>query len=268
MKKVFVGAALAALTVVVSACSGGSDDPFGPDPDYGAVRAHFDHPDGTIGSGNLADVMSRSSGSGDANVGGVFGGGSSSSSSSSSNTGGITSKSLHFLSNDTAFHCSALESGQQSGTCSCPSGGSFTYAIDGQSSGSGQSRSSDATMKFSIDACASGDTVVSGKEFLHISTSSNAQQGGTVDYSMLFVVNATIVKAGVTHTLDIEEEYGNGKVDLAVHVDDGWVVVSASGSAGNGSLTIRDRNGTWTCTSTNGAGTCTSDSGKTFEWHG
>jgi hypothetical protein len=263
MKKVFVGAALAALAVVVSACSSGSDDPFGAEPDYGAVRAHFDHPDGTIGSGNLSDVMARSSGSGDANVGGVFGGGSSSS--SSSNSGGITSKSLHFLSNDTAFHCSALEAGQQSGSCACPSGGSFSYEIDGQSSGSGQSRSSDATMKFSIDACASGDTVVSGKEFLHISTSS---QSGTVDYSMLFVVNATIVKAGVTHTLDLEEEYANGKVDLAIHVDDGWVVVSASGSAGNGTLTIRDRNGTWTCSSQNGAGTCTSDSGKSFDWHG
>jgi hypothetical protein len=263
MTKVAFVLGVSAISFVVGCGSSSSGDPFGAEPDYGAVKAHFDHPDGTFGSGNAASVFASSTGSGSANVGNVFAPSGGSSSPGGGNVA-TKSKSLRILGDGSAFHCTALEAGQRSGSCACPTSGSFSYQIDGAQTASGQS--SDVTMKLRIDACAAGDTVVDGHEFLHMTSSS---AGGNASYSMLFVVDIDVRKGAESHHWDLQESYSNGKVELAARVDDGWVVVVASTSSDgtSGTFTVRDRNGSWTCTETAGAGSCTSDKGAHVDWH-
>jgi hypothetical protein len=255
MHKGFGVCAAVAVAFAVAACgsSGSGSDPFGAEPDYNAVQGHFDHPDGTFNGGNAGSVMGNATGSADANVGGVFSGGGTSTSGS-----GVQQKALHILGGTTSSQlaCSDLQAGNRTGSCTCPSGGSFSYEVDG----GGSQSNSDFTMKLRMNACASQDVVVDGTEFLHMVSSQGA--GGAQSFNMLFVVTATVSKGGVTHTLDLAEQVdSSGTLRLAVKVDDGWVVVSVKEGASGVTYEVKDKDGTWTCNYQNGAGTCTSDHG-------
>ncbi len=249
-KKSLVACGVVAMAMLVGCGSGGSSDPFGSEPDYNEVQGHFDHPDGTFNGSNAGAVFNNANGSGDANVGGVFSGGSASSSSS-----GVQQKALHILGGNAQLSCSDLQAGNRSGSCACPSGGSFSYEVDG----GGDQSNSDMTMKLRMNACASDDVVVDGSEFLHMSETKDPS--GQAQLRMLFVIRATVKKGADTHTLDLAEEYDNGTLQIAVKVDDGWVAVVIKQSANGTTYQVRDKDGTWTCNYQNGSGTCTSDKG-------
>jgi hypothetical protein len=248
-KGLFACSVLTTLGLMGCGSSSSGSDPFGQEPDYNEVQGHFDHPDGTFNAANASGVLGNANGSGDANAAGVFTGGSSSSSS------GVQQKALKILGGNPQLSCADLSAGHESGSCACPSGGSFDYQL----SGAGGQSNADVTMKVHLNACASNDVVVDGSEFLHMTSSKNAS--GQTDFTMLFVVKATVQKGAETHTLDIAEEYGNGEVRIAVKVDDGWVTVVIKSNGSTGSYEVRDKNGTWTCTYDSTGGSCTSSNG-------
>lgn len=260
MKNVLGFVATAALALAMGGCGSSSEgDGFGPDPDLASVQSRFDKPDGTFNANNASRVF-ESGTNGSSSASDLNFGGSGSSSSSSSST---KSLGLHVLDaasgKSSPFSCTALQSGQQSGSCSCPSGGSIDYRI----SSSGQGSSREGLMKFRMNACSSGDTTIDGSEYLDIHSDTTDPKHPS--FNMLLMVDATVTRAGQTHRLDLQARYSNGSAEIAVKVDDGWVVVSAkSGADGkSGSWSVRDRNGSWTCTTSNGHGTCSSDKGET-----
>jgi len=237
--------------VVLVGCGSSSSgsDPFGGEPDYNEVQSRFDNPTGTFNSGNAANVIGNATGSGDANAAGVFSGGSTSSS-------GVQQKALHILGGANAqTTCADLEAGNRSGSCSCPSGGSFDYAVEG----GGDQNNADVTMKIRLNACSSNDVTVDGSEFMHMTSSKNA--AGQSELRTLFVVKANVKKGAETHSLDIAEELDAGTLRIAVKVDDGWVTVTIRSTGTGGSYEIRDKDGTYTCTYDNGQGQCTSSKG-------
>ena len=104
--------------------------------------------------------------------------------------------------------------------------------------------------------------MIDGTEYIDIRTDTTDQKKPV--FSMLLVIDATVTRAGVTKHIDLQSRYSNGGAEIAVKVDDGWVVVSIKSSGGNsGTLTVRDKNGSWTCTAEDGHGTCASDKGET-----
>ena len=262
MKIVLGLVSTAALALVLGGCGSSSSggDGFGPDPDVTSVQNRFDKPDGTFSAGNAADVFKRGMDGSSSAAGLDFSG-----SSGSSSGGSVTKKNvgLHVLDaasgSSSPFHCIALQSGQESGSCDCPAGGSIDYAV---SSSGAQGGERDGLLKFRLNACATGDAVIDGSEYIDIRTDTSDQAHPL--YSLLFLVDATVTKAGVAHHVDVQARYSNGAAEIAVKVDDGWVVVSIKSSANgeSGSWSVRDKNGSWTCTETNGHGTCSNDKGE------
>ncbi|MBX3187700.1 MAG: hypothetical protein KF819_11820 [Labilithrix sp.] len=231
----------------------GSDDEFGPAPDLSAAHERFDRPDGTFNGANAKGVIE----SGSKGTSGLdFTGRSSDSSGSGTKpkSGGL--KLADADSDDSPFQCDALLSGQQTGSCACPSGGSMNYAMSG-----GQG---DSLIRIRLDRCAMDDTVIDGHQYMSMRTNNGA-------YTMLFVIDATVTSEGRSERVQLQSRFTDGETELAVHVDDGWVVVSIKRDAAGGGVTysVRDRNGTSTCVfegGENGRGQCTSSNGETFSW--
>jgi len=261
MKIVLGIVATAALALAMGGCGSSSegDDGFGSEPDLAGAHARFDHPDGTFSSGNAASILDRGTEGSSSAEGLNFGAPTGSGSSTTTKSVG-----LHVLDatsgRSSPFNCNAFTSGQQTGSCTCPGGGSIDYALrtDG---GAGASRS--AVMKIRMNACASADSLIDGTEYLDIRTDTTDQQHPV--FSLLLVVDAQVTHAGVSKHIDLQSRYSNGAAEIAVKVDDGWVVVSIKSSSNgeSGSWTIRDKNGSWTCTVDSGHGSCTSDKGET-----
>jgi hypothetical protein len=260
--KILLGfAATAALALALGGCASSSDDGdgFGPDPDLTGVRSRFEQPDGTFSEANASKVFEQgtngSSSAGDLNLSGTG-----SSGTSTKKTMGLQlldATSLHPTSSGFAG-CSALASGQQSGSCACPGGGSIDYVI--RASGQGGAASG-GLVKFRMNACSSGDTTIDGSEYIDIHTDTSNQQHPL--YSMLLVLDATVTNKAGTKKIDLQWRYANGATEIAAKVDDGWVVVSIKQSSTGGTWTVRDRNGSYTCTVDSGHGSCTSDKGVT-----
>jgi hypothetical protein len=264
MKIVLGFVATAALALAMGGCSSSSeDDGFGNVPDLDGVRTRFEQPDGTLSEGNASKVLEQGT-NGSSSAGGLnfAGGGGSGSGSSSTQSMGLQLLNASSSVEPASFGfagCSALASGQQTGSCACPSGGSIDYAIRASGQGGG---TSNALMKFQLNACSSGETTIDGTEFIDIRTD-NAS--GKLQYSMLLVIDATVTHKGVGKKLDLQWRYANGATEFAARVDDGWVVVSIkqSSSGTGGTWTVRDKNGSWTCVYDDGHGTCTSSTGAT-----
>jgi hypothetical protein len=260
MKIVLGFVATAALALAMGGCGSSSDgDGFGADPDLSAVRSRFDQPDGTLSEGNAARVLDQgtngSSSTSDLNFAGGGGGSDGSASTQSMGLQLLDATSLKPASGGFAG-CSALASGQQSGSCACPSGGSIDYVIRANGQGGG---ASNALMKFRLNACASGETIIDGTEYIDVRTDTTNQSRPV--YSMLLVIDATVTNKGVAKKLDLQWRYSNGATEFAARVDDGWVVVSIKTTSTGGTWTVRDRNGSWTCIVDDGHGSCTSDKG-------
>ena len=266
---------LAGATSMLTGCGGsGSSDPFGPDPDYETVQQRFTAPTGTVSSRNLSSLFTRysdqrtSTGMADVSGATALGGGTATSATPGS-TSTTHSQALRILdlassSNGSSAKCSSLAAGNLTGSCTCPSGGSFDYdfsSFRGLQQGSGPI---DASLKVRFDACHySGDVGIDGREFVRVHAD---RTGSTLDansLSMLIVADFTVTAGAATHTVDLAAELSKGELELALQVDDGWVTVKATSTAtGTGSFVIRDRNGSWTCDVANGAGSCRDSKGN------
>jgi len=260
-----LGTLVGVCGLAVVGCSSSSNDPFGPSPDFGHVEAQFQQPTGTFAKGSESKVFGQASQQ-QASTAGSFsvGGTPVTSSSGTATQGGVTSQALRFLDTTqggTNF-CPALQSGAESGSCACPSGGSLAYDLSGlQQLRNYQSGPIDVTLRLHAAACASQDEMVDGSEFIHIASSGTPS---AKDLRMLVDAHLTLTKAGRTDRMDLDFEYNNGQIWFSVTVDDGNVVVGTENwdsTTKTGTIVARDRNETWTCTLTAGKGTCTSDKG-------
>jgi hypothetical protein len=258
------------FALVVAGCSGSdSSDPFGAEPDYASVQQRIASPTGTIGERNLSSLFSKYSEQNDtssmANVG--LGKSTGAAPATGSGTSSTRSQAIHILGGGSGLtaSCSALAQGQLTGSCGCPSGGSFTYDFNGLRSVQQSAGPIDASLKVRFDGCHMNDVGLDGREFVHF----HANRGGSsVDLSSLdlvLVADLTVSKGAETHTIDLAAILRQGQLEIAVAVDDGWVTIRAtsSGAPGSGSFVVRDRNSTWTCDVNNGSGTCHDGAGNT-----
>ena len=255
-------ASLALVSVSAVGCSSASNDPFGATPDFQQVEAKFNAPTGTFASGSESQVISGLTQQRAAQNGG-FGIGSTGSSQSAS-SGGTTAKSLRFLDvNGGAAFCPALQSGAESGSCACPSGGSLAYDMSGmQQMRNYHGGSVDVTLKVRAEGCTMNDASLDGTEFAKIKSSGTPSKA---DLLMLFDLHMTATVKGQTERIDADFEYLNGKFWFSIGVNDGTVTVSSDSSwdsaTKSGTIVVKDRNETWTCTFSGGKGTCASDKG-------
>lgn len=265
--------AASSLGLVVAGCSGSdSSDPFGPEPDYASVQQRIQSPSGTISERNMSALFSKYSEQRGMSALGNVGLGTSTTTSSGTGTGTATthSQALHILGGSSGLTstCSALAQGNTTGSCACPSGGTFAYDFEGLRVIQQSSGVIDASLKVRFDACHMNDLGLDGREFVHVHA---ARGGSSVDLNsleVLLVADLTVSKGAETHTIDLAAIVHKGEMEIALAVDDGWVTIRATSSAtaDAGSFVIRDRNGAWTCTVNNGSGTCHDDKGgtKTF----
>jgi len=268
--------AVSSFALVVVGCGGSdSSDPFGPEPDYASVQQRISSPTGTVSERNVSALFSRYSEQSDTSAVANLGIGKSTGTSTSSGTGSGTgtgsattqSQALHILGGSSGLtaSCTALTQGNVTGSCSCPSGGSFTYDFSGLRSVQQSSGPIDASLKVRFDGCQMNNLGLDGREFVHF----HANRGGSsIDVNSLdlvIVADLTVTKAAETHTIDLAAILRQGQLEIAIAVDDGWVTIRAtsSGTAGTGSFVVRDRNGSWTCDVTNGSGTCHDENGNT-----
>jgi hypothetical protein len=258
--------AASSFGVVVAGCGGSdSSDPFGPEPDYASVQQRIQSPTGTVSERNLSAVLSRYSEQRDTSALGNVGLGTSTSTSSGTGTGTTTthSQALHILGGSSGLtaSCAALAQGNATGSCACPSGGSFAYDFSAlryvQSSGL-----IDASMKVRFDACRTHDVNLDGREFVHVHGNHSGSSADFGSLDVVLVADFVVSKGAETHTIDLAAMVHNGAMEIAVAVDDGWVTISAN-TSNTGAFVVRDRNGSWTCTVTDGAGTCHDESGNT-----
>lgn len=256
-------ASILVLAAVGCSSSNGSD-PFGPDPDYAAIDQRFASPDGTFTNANAGSVFSKygdnKQTSQDVDMSGATSG------SSSSSSSGVHSQALKVLDlaqtgGSTSPRCIALEHGDETGSCSCPDGGSFAYDFTGARALQNASGPIDVSLKLRLEACASKGIVIDGREFVRLHADRAA--GGKVDeksVGALLVADITARKGAETHTIDLAARFESGQVEIAIQVDDGWITIRGDGE----SFVVRDRNGTWTCQkSATGGGSCTNATGET-----
>lgn len=250
---------------VASACAVGCgadpSDPFGPEPDFGSVESRFSDPDGTFGAANAAATLAayddQRSATSEVDVGGTasLGG--------SGDGAGIKPKSLQLLDmaergSSGALRCAALAHGDTQGTCACPGGGSFRYDFTGVRSMQQARGPVDVTLKLRLTQCASAkDLTIDGTEIVRVHADGGAGKADLGSLRMLLVADLVATRAGMSHAVSITARIDGSAFDVAVRVDDGWVVVGRSASGAAGSFRVRARNGTWSCAD----GTCTSDAG-------
>jgi hypothetical protein len=262
---------LSSFALVVAGCSGSdASDPFGAEPDYAAVQQRISSPTGTASERNMSALFSRYSEQRDMSALGNVGIGSASSSTATTATGGTTtthSQALHILGGGSGLtaSCTALAQGNLTGSCSCPSGGSFAYDFSGLRSVQQSTGPIDASIKVRFEGCHMNDVGLDGREFVHIHANRGASSIDVSSLDLVLVADLTVSKAAETHTIDLAAILRQGQMEIALAVDDGWVTIKAtsSGTSGSGSFVVRDRNGSWTCDVNNGSGTCHDDAGNT-----
>jgi len=270
----FVPVAALFVAATVSGCSGGnSSSPFGADPNFTQIQARMTHPDGTFNPSKASSVFSQyGSLQSSSSAAGTAGGSSASSGSSSTASYRPNGLRLQDALGDASGTCSDVKQGNLTGTCACPGGGNFAYDFsEYKSAQSSSGGSADVTARVAFAQCVStNNDMIDGKEFVHAHVDKSAGQS---DANFMLVLDATLRVAGVTHTVDVNALFDansstGAKVQIAVQVDDGWVVVEAASSADgkSGSFTVRDKDGSWTCSATNGAGTCTGTDGVAHQF--
>jgi hypothetical protein len=243
-------------------CGADASDPFGPEPDFGTVESRFANPDGTFGAANASATLGayddQRSATSEVDVGGAasLGG--------SGDAAGVKPKSLQLLDmaesgSSGALRCAALAHGDTQGTCACPGGGSFRYDFSGVRSLQQTHGPVDVTLKLRLNQCASAkDLTIDGTEFVRLHVERDAGKADLSSVRMLLVADLVATRAGTSHAVSITARIEGGAFDVAVRVDDGWVVVGRDGAGAAGSFRVRARNGAWSC----GGGACTSEAGE------
>lgn len=262
--------ALGSFAFVATGCSGAdSSDPFGPEPDYAALEQRLSSPTGTLSERNMSALFTRYGEQSDTSAVANVGVGSSQSTSSSTGTATPTattrSQALHILGGRSGLTagCTALAQGNLTGSCSCPSGGSFTYDFGSLGALRQSSGPIDASLKVRFEGCHTGEVGIDGREFVHVHADRGGSSVDVTSLDMLLVADLTVSKGAERHTVDLAAMLRDGQLEIALAVDDGWVTVRAVSTAGasSGSFVVRDRNGSWTCDVEGGAGTCRNEDG-------
>jgi hypothetical protein len=253
----FFAAATAAF--VAAGCGSSNSDPFGPAPDVSQIRAQFAHPTGTFAKGQESNVVnnygSQQSAPGFFGYGQVSSGGSATIQAFNAirPQGGAASSSV-------STWCSAMKS-SQSGSCSCPGGGTFYWS----ETGSGSQQSAHAVVRAKLQGCTVESVTEDGEMYAEIDAQSTGSGSGTFD--MLIDFHAKVSSPAASATIDMDVEMSNNAYSFLVKVDDGVVSIRGGGTTnGQQSLTVTDKNATYTCTSASGHGSCTSSSGETRSW--
>ena len=252
---------LGALAMV--GCGSSTSNPYGPDPDFNAVQSKLSTPTGTLPVGKesvvFSDFQNQAASQGNGfNYGGVGSSGSST---------GVKSLALHVLGNGANnTWCPALENGQSSGSCTCPTGGSLVYDFSGVQQLQGQQAHGpiDVTLRLHADHCSADGGVVDGSEFIKVKSTASMV---TADNLFMFLdVHLTMSKPPVQATINLDAEYLGGKWWYAVEVNDGTVIVASDtahwdGATKTGTVYVHAKDTSWTCQLTSGKGTCTSEKG-------
>lgn len=249
-------------TLAMVGCGSADSNPYGPDPDFNAVQSKLSTPTGTLAAGResaaFTDYQTQAANQANGfNYAGVG---------SSSSSGGVSSQALHVLGNQASnTWCPALQNGQTSGSCTCPSGGSLSYDFAGiQQLNQQQHGPIDVTLRLHADHCSAEGGVVDGSEFIKLKST-----GATVTSDNLFMfldVHLTMSKPPVQARIDLDAEYLDGKWWYAVEVSDGTLIVASDtahwdGSTKTGTVYVHAKDASWTCELTNGKGTCTNEKG-------
>jgi hypothetical protein len=252
---------------VVAGCGSSSNDPFGPEPNYNAIRAQFDRPTGTFAAGTETGAFSAYNQSQQSSQSyGAMGNLTASGTASGTATQSVG---LHILGGASSLGsatdwCPALNNKQTSGSCSCPDGGTFEWDFTGLSSIQ-QGQPIDVTAKAHFSGCTATPVTVDGSEFLNMQSTSSTPSAA--DFFMLLDAHLTATIPPDTAKVDLDILYDNGKSWIMFGVNDGQIAVGSDGSfdgtTSTGTVYVKDRQGTWTCTATNGHGTCTADTGQT-----
>ncbi len=272
MKSVLAAFVPVVAIFVASGCSGAPSSPFGADPNFTQIQSRMTHPDGTFNPAKAGGVFSQyGSLQSSSSSTGVAGKSSGSSTAASYRPNGLK---LQDAMGDATATCSDIKQGALTGSCGCPGGGTFTYDFsEYKSAQQGSNGTADVTARVALSQCVStnGD-MIDGKEFVHAHMDKSA---AAQDASFMLVLDATLRVQGVSHTVDLnalfdQSSTAGSKIQIAVQVDDGWVVVEASASADgkSGSYTVRDKNGSWICSASNGTGTCTGTDGVAHSFSG
>lgn len=261
MRSVALAVGLGVAAAWAVGCASDASDPFGPEPDFGAVESRFAAPDGTFGAANakgaLASFEAQRGSSAEADLSGAT---------SVGGAAGTQPQSIALLDmaqsgSSGKLSCAALSHGDTQGTCACPKGGSFVYDFSGVRTLQQASGPVDVTLKLRLNQCDSGKNLtLDGREFVRLHA--ERAPSGRVDASstrMLLVADLDATRDGVTHAVDLAARIEKDRFDFAVRVDDGWIVVSAD-RTGGGTVRIRAKNGTFTCS----AGKCTAEGGASF----
>jgi hypothetical protein len=145
--------------------------------------------------------------------------------------------------------CPAQQAGALSGTCACPGGGSYSYAITRTQ----EPDVIDADASWQFASCVSGTATYDGALTAYVqATPDGSQMVG--DQFMTFA--ATSTTGSVTTKIDAAIKESGVTKDIAVPLDGGWVVLRVDAPP---RLYILDRAGQWTCDGATIATTCTLD---------
>ena len=210
MRGVLFGLAMAALSAAIG-CGDSGDSPFGPDPDFATLNQHLSTPTGTIS----APAVTRSATAIDA-----------------IRAPEISAVDLAAIA-PSKTSCDALGHHDLTGTCACPSGGSFEYDFSAFAGAQGP-----VTLRMRLVQCGVGGVVLDGSAFTQVNAGKAIAEDAHVD----------MTQDGTTTSLDV---WSAGDAFFArASVDDGAIVVGTAGPPAKGPLdqvTVHDRSATWTC---------------------
>src|SRR5262249_19111101 len=151
-------------------------------------QTQFQSPTGTFAKGSESSVVSGLTAQKQSSANGFGVGGAPSTSTQSLK--GFQLQSLRTLDASGKSFCAAVESGSESGSCSCPNGGSLAYDLSGMRQLQGyQGGPIDVTLKVRANACGVEDAFVDGTEFVKLKSNGtpNAQ-----DLMMLIDLHLTV----------------------------------------------------------------------------
>lgn len=287
---------MSSRTVLAAACvlsclaagAGCSGPDFGPDPDFAAIEQRFSTPNGTLNEKNTASLFKRyaenrksksvadasgASGIAASSTGTPTSTTSSSTSPASSSTTGapLGLRALKLLDHGTsgaastpAIRCDDLQSGDTSGSCDCPEGGSFDYDFDDIDELKESRGPVDIRLRTRFNECGMAGASFDGRHWVRLQTRRGL--GGTGDLGLVLTIvgDFRITMNGQTRAIDLVARMSEGELEMALSVDDGFVTVRGATSSGDsGTFVVRDRNGTSDCHVVDGHGICANAKGET-----
>ncbi len=219
--------------LATAACGGGSTSSDTPaqadDPDEAAIREEADHPDATFDAVSAKAALEARRYAGPA---------------------------VSLTVPTTSDYCPALTHAP-SGSCPCPSGGSFDFTSatdEGADEG-------DTVVRTQLHACAVSGFVLDGHEYFHGHT--GATSPGHEEIYRVAAVDVTVTDASGTHPLSLRavatpRAVAGDDLRFSLKVADGWLTLTFGGpnfaaDDGHGTFACdQERDGSYYCRSSNG----------------